>query len=42
MFQNGVSHLSVANDVAGIEAIVHWLSFVPKVFIIYLLSFIFS
>lgn len=30
MFQNGVSHLSVSNDVAGIEAIVQWLSYVPK------------
>lgn len=30
MYNNGVSHLSVSDDVAGIEAIVHWLSFVPK------------
>lgn len=33
MYTNGVSHLSVSNDVAGVEAIVHWLSYVPKVFI---------
>lgn len=30
MYTNGVSHLSVSNDVAGIEAIIHWLSYVPK------------
>lgn len=30
MFHNGISHLTVGSDLEGIEAIVKWLSFVPK------------
>lgn len=30
MFHNGISHITVGTDLEGIEAIVRWLSFVPK------------
>jgi len=30
MYNNGVSHLTVPSDLAGIEAIIHWLSYIPK------------
>lgn len=30
MFHNGISHLTVGTDLEGVEAIVNWLSFVPK------------
>lgn len=29
MYNNGVSHLTVANDYEGVHALVHWLSYVP-------------
>ena len=30
MFRNGVSHLTVKDDAEGIDAILHWLQFVPE------------
>eukprot|EP01127_Copromyxa_protea_P000151 TRINITY_DN10146_c0_g1_i1.p1 TRINITY_DN10146_c0_g1~~TRINITY_DN10146_c0_g1_i1.p1 ORF type:complete len:2150 (-),score=588.81 TRINITY_DN10146_c0_g1_i1:49-6171(-) len=30
MYHNGISHLTVASDLEGVEAIVNWLSYVPK------------
>eukprot|EP00794_Sanderia_malayensis_P012741 gene12741-14046_t len=30
MFRNGVSHLTVPDDFAGIHAIIAWLSYIPK------------
>ena len=31
MYNNGVSHTTVANDLEGVAAIVRWLSYIPKV-----------
>lgn len=31
MFNNGVSHLVVKHDLAGVQALVDWLAYIPKV-----------
>ncbi|XP_062514869.1 acetyl-CoA carboxylase-like [Corticium candelabrum] len=31
MHYNGVTHLAVGDDLAGVQAIVHWLSYIPAV-----------
>eukprot|EP01124_Arcella_intermedia_P034343 TRINITY_DN8497_c0_g1_i1.p1 TRINITY_DN8497_c0_g1~~TRINITY_DN8497_c0_g1_i1.p1 ORF type:complete len:2187 (-),score=404.17 TRINITY_DN8497_c0_g1_i1:17-6577(-) len=31
MFTNGITHVSVKSDLAGVQAIIQWLSYLPKV-----------
>ena len=31
MYSNGVSHLTVGDDIEGVHAIIQWLSYVPAV-----------
>ena len=36
MHNNGVTHLTVPSDVEGVAAIIDWLSFIPKVSLLFL------